>query len=85
MRASSSAWVSGDFAFRLRGRFSVPASKAAITASFTYEVRHTVGVLDNSSYVHDAVIAAFEAGALKRPRSRKAKSPETEAELRRAS
>ena len=34
-----------------------------------------------TSYVHDAVIAAFEAGALKRPRSRKAKSPETQAEL----
>ena len=34
-----------------------------------------------TSYVHDAVIAAFEAGALKRPRNRKAKSPETQAEL----
>jgi DNA topoisomerase-1 len=34
-----------------------------------------------TSYVHDAVIAAFEAGALKRPRTRKAKSPETSAEL----
>jgi DNA topoisomerase I len=34
-----------------------------------------------TSYVHDAVIAAFEAGALKRPRSRKAKSPATQAEL----
>jgi DNA topoisomerase I len=34
-----------------------------------------------TSYVHDAVIAAFEAGTLKRPRSRKAKSPATQAEL----
>jgi DNA topoisomerase-1 len=34
-----------------------------------------------TSYVHDAVIAAFEAGALKRPRIRKGKSPETQAEL----
>lgn len=34
-----------------------------------------------ASYVHDAVIAAFEAGALKRSRARKAKSPETQAEL----
>jgi DNA topoisomerase-1 len=34
-----------------------------------------------TSYVHDAVIAAFEAGALKRPRTRKAKSPATQAEL----
>lgn len=34
-----------------------------------------------TSYVHDAVIAAFEAGALKRSRARKAKSPETQAEL----
>ena len=37
--------------------------------------------MDRTSYVHDAVIAAFEAGALKRPRNRKAKSPETQAEL----
>ena len=34
-----------------------------------------------TSYVHDSVIAAFEAGALKRPRTRKSKSPETQAEL----
>ena len=34
-----------------------------------------------TSYVHDAVIAAFEAGALKRPQARKAKSAETQAEL----
>jgi DNA topoisomerase I len=34
-----------------------------------------------TSYVHDAVIAAFEAGALKRPRNGKAKSPATQAEL----
>ena len=34
-----------------------------------------------TSYVHDSVIAAFEAGALKRPRTRKTKSPETQAEL----
>lgn len=34
-----------------------------------------------TSYVHDAVIAAFEAGALKRPGIRKAKSPTTQAEL----
>ena len=34
-----------------------------------------------TSYVHDSVIAAFEAGALKRPRIRKAKSPATQAEL----
>jgi DNA topoisomerase I len=34
-----------------------------------------------TSYVHDAVIAAFEAGALRRPRTRKAKSPVTQAEL----
>ena len=34
-----------------------------------------------TSYVHDAVIAAFEAGALKRPRIRKAKSPATQAEV----
>jgi DNA topoisomerase-1 len=34
-----------------------------------------------TSYVHDAVIAAFEAGTLKRPRTRKAKSPATQAEL----
>jgi len=34
-----------------------------------------------TSYVHDAVIAAFEAGILKRPRSRKAKSPATQVEL----
>lgn len=34
-----------------------------------------------TSYVHEAVIAAFEAGALKRPRIRKAKSPATKAEL----
>lgn len=34
-----------------------------------------------TSYVHDAVIAAFEAGALKRPAIRKAKSPATQAEL----
>jgi DNA topoisomerase I len=34
-----------------------------------------------TSYVHDSVIAAFEAGALKRPRNRKAKSPATQAEL----
>ncbi len=34
-----------------------------------------------TSYVHDAVIAAFEAGALKRPRTRKAKSSATQAEL----
>jgi DNA topoisomerase I len=34
-----------------------------------------------TSYVHDAVIAAFEAGALKRPRIRKGKSPTTQAEL----
>lgn len=33
MRASSSAWVAGDFAFLIRGRFSAPASKAATTAS----------------------------------------------------
>lgn len=34
-----------------------------------------------TSYVHDAVIAAFEAGALKRPRTAKAKSPAAQAEL----
>lgn len=34
-----------------------------------------------TSYVHDAVIAAFEAGALKRARIRKAKSPATQAEV----
>jgi DNA topoisomerase-1 len=34
-----------------------------------------------TSYVHDAVIAAFEAGALKSPRIRKAKSPATQAEM----
>ncbi len=34
-----------------------------------------------TSYVHDAVVAAFEAGALKRPRIRKAKSPTTQAGL----
>jgi DNA topoisomerase I len=34
-----------------------------------------------TSYVHDSVIAAFEAGALKRPRTRKARSPATQAEL----
>ena len=34
-----------------------------------------------TSYVNDAVIADFEAGALKRPRIRKGKSPETQAEL----
>ncbi|GEP53028.1 DNA topoisomerase IB [Reyranella soli] len=34
-----------------------------------------------TSYVHDAVIAAFEAGALKRPRIRKAKSPATQTEV----
>jgi DNA topoisomerase-1 len=34
-----------------------------------------------TSYVHDAVIAAFEAGALKRPRIRKGKSSATQAEL----
>ncbi|MBL6617619.1 MAG: DNA topoisomerase IB [Reyranella sp.] len=34
-----------------------------------------------TSYVHDAVVAAFEAGALKRPRIKKAKSPATQAEL----
>jgi DNA topoisomerase-1 len=34
-----------------------------------------------TSYVHDAVIAAFEAGALKRPRSRKARSLAMQAEL----
>ena len=34
-----------------------------------------------TSYVHDAVIAAFEAGALKRSRIRKAKSAVTQAEL----
>jgi len=34
-----------------------------------------------TSYVHDAVISAFEAGALKRSRIRKAKSPLTQAEL----
>jgi DNA topoisomerase-1 len=34
-----------------------------------------------TSYVHDAVIAAFEAGALKRTRTRKVKSPATQAEL----
>lgn len=34
-----------------------------------------------TSYVHDAVIAAFEAGDLKGPRIRKAKSPAARAEL----
>lgn len=34
-----------------------------------------------TSYVHDAVITAFEAGALKGSRIRKAKSPATQAEL----
>ncbi len=34
-----------------------------------------------TSYVHDAVIAAFEAGALKRPRVKKARSPTMQAEL----
>lgn len=34
-----------------------------------------------TSYVHDAVIAAFEAGALKHLRIKKAKSPTTQAEL----
>ncbi|MBI2736373.1 MAG: DNA topoisomerase IB [Rhodospirillales bacterium] len=34
-----------------------------------------------TSYVHDTVIAAFEAGALKRPRLRKARSPTSQAEL----
>ena len=34
-----------------------------------------------TSYVHNAVVAAFEAGALKRPAIRKAKSPVTQAEL----
>lgn len=34
-----------------------------------------------TSYVHDAVIAAFEAGTLKRPQSKKAKSPASQAEL----
>jgi DNA topoisomerase-1 len=34
-----------------------------------------------TSYVHDAVIAAFEAGALNRTQVKKAKSPTTQAEL----
>ena len=34
-----------------------------------------------TSYVHDAVVAAFEAGALKRTQFRKAKSPAMQAEL----
>lgn len=34
-----------------------------------------------TSYVHDAVVAAFEAGALKRPRIKKARSPLTQAEV----
>jgi DNA topoisomerase I len=34
-----------------------------------------------TSYVHDSVIAAFEAGTLKRPRLKKARSPATQAEL----
>ena len=49
MRASNSARVAGDFAFLIPGRFNAPASNAAITASCTYEVRQTLGVLANSS------------------------------------
>jgi DNA topoisomerase-1 len=65
-----------------------PASSAAkrrrqvreVVAGMAEELTNTPTVC-RKSYVHDAVIAAFEAGALKRVRVKRVKSPLAEAQL----